>query len=202
MNLGSTTVEMSMPADNTDQAVNELVEGARGGDSRSFEALYHMHTGRVHALCLRLTGDPTLAESLTQDVFVKVWRKLDTFRAEGPFAAWLRRLTVNVVLEDRRSARRESKWLAADGDSLLQAGAGSTSSAEPDRVMDLERAMARLPRGARTAFVLHDVEGFRHREIAAITGLAEGTIKAQLHRARKLLRTAMETKTVSREVRK
>lgn len=201
MNLGTAT-ENRMLADDADPAVNELVDKARCGDNRSFETLYQMHAGRVYALCLRITGDPALAESLTQDVFVKVWRKLDSFRAEGPFAAWLRRLTVNVVLEDRRSRKRESKWLAADGNSLLQAGAGGTSSTEPDRAMDLERAMARLPHGARTAFVLHDVEGFRHREISALTGLAEGTIKAQLHRARKLLRTAMETTTVSREVRR
>jgi len=189
-----------MQVDDTDQAVTELVEGARGGDSRAFEKLYRMHAGRIHALCLRLTGDPTQAESLTQDVFVRVWRKLDSFRAEGPFAAWLRRLAVNVVLENRRSAKREAAWLAPDGEARLQAGAGSTM-ARPDRIMDLERAVARLPEGARTAFVLHDVEGYRHREIAAITGLAEGTIKAQLHRARKLLRTALETRIVSREVR-
>jgi RNA polymerase sigma-70 factor (ECF subfamily) len=192
--------ENRMQVDDTDQAVTELVEGARGGDSRAFEKLYRMHAGRIHALCLRLTGDPAQAESLTQDVFVRVWRKLDSFRAEGPFAAWLRRLAVNVVLENRRSAKREAAWLAPDGEARLQAGAGSTM-ARPDRIMDLERAVARLPEGARTAFVLHDVEGYRHREIAAITGLAVGTIKAQLHRARKLLRTALETRIVSREVR-
>ncbi len=200
MNLGGNVAEKRMAADGTDQAVFELVDEARTGDSRAFEKLYRTHTGRVHALCLRLTGDPSQAESLTQDVFVRVWRKLDSFRAEGPFAAWLRRLTVNVVLEDRRSRKKESRWLAPDGDGLLAAGAGSTAGNEPDRAMDLERAVARLPEGARTAFVLHDVEGFRHREIAAITGLAEGTIKAQLHRARKLIRATMET-TVSREVR-
>jgi RNA polymerase sigma-70 factor (ECF subfamily) len=189
-----------MRADDTEQSVIDLVHKARHGDSRASETLYRTHSGRVHALCLRLTGDPSRAESLTQDVFVRVWRKLDSFRAEGPFAAWLRRLTVNVVLEERRSRKRESRWLTPDGDGLLAAGAGSTSGNEPDRAMDLERAVARLPQGARTAFVLHDVEGFQHSEIASITGLAEGTIKAQLHRARKLLRATMEA-VVSREVR-
>jgi RNA polymerase sigma-70 factor (ECF subfamily) len=198
MNLG-TAAESRMQVDDADRAVNELVEEARSGDGRAFEKLYRLHTGRIHALCLRLTGDPSRAESLTQDVFVKVWRKLDSFRAEGPFAAWLRRLAVNVVLEDRRSRRRESKWLDPNSEERLRTGTGTTG-AEPERTMDLERAVAGLPHGARTAFVLHDVEGFRHREIASITGLAEGTIKAQLHRARKLLRASMET-TVSREVR-
>jgi len=190
-----------METDQTDLTVNELVEQARGGDSRAFEQLYRLHAGRVNALCLRLTGDPSNAESLTQDVFVRVWRKLDSYRGDGPFAAWLRRLAVNVVLEDRRSAKRESKWLAPDGEGLLQAGAGR-SEERPERAMDLERAVAGLPRGARTAFVLHDVEGFRHREISAMTGLAQGTIKAQLHRARKLLRETMNATTVTREVRR
>jgi len=189
-----------MRVEDTDLAVTELVGDARNGDHRAFEKLYRIHVGRVHALCLRLSGDRIRAESLTQDVFVRVWRKLDSFRAEGPFAAWLRRLTVNVVLEDRRSSTREARWLAPDGEELLRAGAGSTGGSEHHRVMDLERAVSRLPDGARMAFVLHDVEGFRHREIAEITGLAEGTIKAQLHRARKLLRASMET-AVSREVR-
>lgn len=198
MNLG-TTAEKMMRADDTDRAVNELVEESRSGDGRAFEKLYRIHVGRTYALCLRLTGDPGLAESLTQDIFVRVWRKLDSFRAEGPFAAWLRRLAVNVVLEDRRRAKRESSWLVPVSEEGLPAGAGTTV-ARPDRTMDLERAVSRLPVGARTAFVLHDVEGFRHREIAAITGLAEGTIKAQLHRARKLLRASMES-TISQEVR-
>jgi RNA polymerase sigma-70 factor (ECF subfamily) len=108
-------------------------------------------------------------------------------------------LTVNVALEDRRRRSRESKWLVPDGEERMQRGV-SIRGSDPQPAIDLERAMARLPEGARTAFVLHDVEGFRHREIAKMTGLAEGTIKAQLHRARKLLREAMET-GVSQEVR-
>lgn len=198
MHLGR-TAKNGMETDPAERTVDELVRQARGGDSRAFEQLYRLHAGRVNALCLRLTGDPANAESLTQDIFVRVWRKLDSFRGDGPFAAWLRRLAVNVVLENRRSAKRESTWLASTGDGLLQAGAGRCED-RPERTMDLERAVAGLPRGARTAFVLHDVEGFRHREIAAMTGLAEGTIKAQLHRARKLLRASMNATTVTREV--
>ena len=128
MNLGGTAAENRMRADDADRAVADLVAESRNGDSRAFESLYRLHAGRVHALCLRLTGDPARAEALTQDVFVKVWRKLDSFRAEGPFAAWLRRLTVNTALEDRRSAKRESIWLAPDGDGLIRAGAGGAGT--------------------------------------------------------------------------
>jgi RNA polymerase sigma-70 factor (ECF subfamily) len=192
-------VENVTTAEPTEQAVADLVQQARGGDQRAFESLYRIHAGRVHGLCLRLSGDPAEARALTQDVFVRVWRKLDSWRAEGPFGAWLRRLTVNVALEDRRRRSRESKWLVPDGEERMQRGV-SIRGSDPQPAIDLERAMARLPEGARTAFVLHDVEGFRHREIAKMTGLAEGTIKAQLHRARKLLREAMET-GVSQEVR-
>jgi len=195
----SRPVETVMTAEQTEPAIAELVQQARSGDQRAFESLYRMHAGRVHALCLRLSGDPEEARSLTQDVFVRVWRKLDSFRAEGPFGAWLRRLAVNVALEDRRRRSRESKWLVPDGEERLRLGASGRAT-DPQPAMDLERAVARLPEGARTAFVLHDVEGFRHREIATMTGLAEGTIKAQLHRARKLLRKTMETR-VSQEVR-
>ena len=148
--------------------------------------------GRTYALCLRMTANPELAEELTQEVFVQAWRKLDSFRGESSFAAWMRRLAIHAVLADRRSRgrrrTREHLWseaaeLRATDDDAERAGAG----------LDLERALSRLPEGARTVFVLHDVEGYRHDEIAGLLGVTAGTTKAQLHRARRLLREALQS---------
>ena len=183
----------------------DLVARSQRGDTRAFERLYRLHVGRVYAICLRLLGDPVQAEVLTQDVFVRAWRKLGTFEGRGEFAGWLRRLTVNVVVEDRRARGRWNRWFepfrdpaegaaeAGDGSGrrLRPTTAGAVPPAATDAAIDLERAVAQLPPGARMAFVLHDVEGYKHHEIAALTGLATGTIKAQLHRARRLLREAL-----------
>lgn len=162
---------------------------ARSGDVDAFEALYRAHAGRVHALALRLTGDGRHAEELTQDVFVQAWRKLAEFRGESGLATWLHRMTVNAMLQEARGDRRRAARVLVSSDvAALERGSSHRGSAEGPAVrMDLERAIASLPRGARTAFVLHEVEGFRHDEIAARLGVAVGTVKAQLHRARKLL---------------
>ena len=176
---------------------SQLVRRAQAGDQGAFAALYRDHVGRVYALCLRLEGDAGRAEELVQDVFVRAWEKLDGFRGESAFGTWLHRLAVNVVLGDRRSAWRRSRVvLAGGGDDeaalAMDAGAGATPPAGTAESIDLERAVAALPAGARTVFVLHDVEGYRHEEIAAMTGIAEGTSKAQLFRARRLLRERLE----------
>lgn len=146
----------------------------------------------MYALCLRLTGNRRDAEERTQDVFVQAWRRLSTFRGESAVSTWLHRLTVNLVLTERRSMRRrEQRVLAvAEPASVERPGAGSR---EPfgDR-LDLERAIARLPDGAREVFVLHDIEGYTHEEIGAACGIAAGTSKAQLFRARRLLREMLE----------
>ena len=166
---------------------SDLVRRAQAGDRAAFRRLYEDHVGRVYALCLRLTGDPEDAMERTQDVFVRAWGKLGSFRGEAAFATWLHRLAVNVVLTDRRSAgRRERRAETA-------AGMGPRSEPAPRAglAVDLERAIATLPPGARAVFVLYDVEGYRHEEIAEMTGIAAGTSKAQLHRARKLLREAL-----------
>ncbi len=176
------------------KSILELVTRARQGDEQAFAELYRLHVGAVHAVCLRLTADVTTAEILVQDAFVRAWRKLDRYEARGPFGAWLRRLAINVVMEDRRRDARRRQIIRPDfsrGDEDETAIEGSVPPPRTLTAIDLERAVSGLPEGARTAFVLHDVEGFRHREIAEMTGLATGTIKTQLHRARRLLRRAL-----------
>jgi RNA polymerase sigma-70 factor, ECF subfamily len=166
------------------------VRRAQQGETAAFEQLYREHVGRVHALCLRLSGDPARAEELTQDVFVRAWEKLGSFQGKSAFGTWLHRLAVNVVLGDRRSeaVRVHRVFGTEEPERYERAG----RAPEPGHAMDLERAIATLPPGARAVFVLHDVEGYRHEEIAAMQGSAVGTSKAQLHRARRLLREALE----------
>jgi len=164
-----------------------LVRRACQGEVGAFEGLYRLHVGRVHALCRRMTGDPALAEDLTQEAFVRAWRNLASFRGSSAFSTWLHRLTVNVVLGHLRGRGGRREGLEVEGwDEAAPCTAPHTGEA-----VDLERAISRLPLRARTVFVLHDVEGFRHEEIAALAGMAVGTSKAQLHRARRLLREAL-----------
>ncbi len=167
----------------------DLVERAAAGNVEAFEELYRVNVGRVYALCLRMAGDPTLAEELAQEAFVRAWQKLGSFRGASAFSTWLHRVTVNVVLGHRRSAtRREARVRAVGGDFPHDVAGRQPGTAES---IDLERAISSLPEGARMVFILHDVEGFRHREISRSMGIAVGTSKAQLHRARKLLRKAL-----------
>lgn len=151
----------------------------------AFEALYRRHAGRVHAVCLRLTADRGRAEEAVQDVFVRVWERLGSFRGESAFGSWLHRLTINTVLQSMRSERRRvARVQPAEGALLVDAAAA------PERVddqIDLEHALARLPEQVRAVVVLHDVEGFTHEEIAAMTGVPAGTVRSQLSRARKTL---------------
>jgi RNA polymerase sigma-70 factor (ECF subfamily) len=170
-------------------ALNLAVRRAQAGDADAFGTLYRAHAGRIYALCLRLEGDPGRAEELVQDVFVRAWRSLGSFRFQSAFGTWLHRLAVNVVLADRRAAwRRDRRVMTTeDPEAMEPPGAGH----DPALRMDLEAAIATLPPGARAVFVLHDVEGYQHREIASMTGIAEGTSKAQLFRARRLLRKAL-----------
>jgi RNA polymerase sigma-70 factor (ECF subfamily) len=168
-----------------------LVRQAREGRVGAFEALYRANVGRVYALCLRMCADPALAEELAQEAFVRAWEKLASFRGEAAFSTWLHSLTVNVVLgHRRRQGRRERDQVATEPEHLANL---PQDSAEPTAAMDLERAIAALPNRAREVFVLHDVEGYRHGEIAAISGMAVGTSKAHLSRARRLLREALSS---------
>jgi RNA polymerase sigma factor (sigma-70 family) len=163
----------------------DLARRAARGDMMAFEALYRRHTGRVLAICLRLTGERGRAEEAVQDVFVRVWERLGSFRGESAFTSWLHRLAVNTVLQAMRSDRRRIARVAPAEDDQLD---GAAAPAVPvEQRMDLEDAIARLPDQVRTVVVLHDVEGFTHDEIAAMTGVAAGTVRSQLSRARRIL---------------
>ena len=157
---------------------------AASGDAHAFERLYRRHVTRIHNLVRRMHG-PDDADEVTQDVFVRAWEKLGTFRGESTFSTWLHRLAVNVVLTHREARGRRRNRFSEDEQLLAGAAARPTT---PEVAMDLEGALARLPDGAREIFVLHDVEGYRHEEIAEMLGLATGTSKSQLHRARMALR--------------
>lgn len=172
-------------------AVLDSIRRAQAGDVDAFELLYREHAGRIYVLCLRLkAGDTSGATELMQDVFIKAWRRLATFRGDSAFSSWLHRLAVNIMLENARSeGRRTTRVLTMDDTSRL---AGAARSSGIELKMDMEDAIASLPKGARLAFVLHDVEGYQHREIAEQLGVSVGTIKAQLHRARRLLRERLE----------
>lgn len=169
---------------------DDLVSRARRGDFAAFEELYRQHMPRTYALCLRLTSRPARAEELTQETFIRVWEKLGSLRGAEEFGGWLRRVAVNVVLADQRARRRRERKHATLADDVLPfeppRDAASTAGS-----LDLEKAIAGLPARARNVFVLHDIEGYRHDEIAALLEVTAGTSKAQLHRARKLLREAL-----------
>lgn len=160
------------------------VARAAAGDVRAFEALYRTHLPRIYSLVRRMTGGRD-ADELTQDVFVRVWQKLASFRGDASFSTWLHRLAVNVVIERFRSEQANRRRLL-DGDGIFDTIAGPLPSR--DFPMDFESAMEKLPDGAREIFVLHDVEGYKHREIGALLRISPGTSKAQLHRARMMLR--------------
>jgi len=161
---------------------------AAAGDARAFERLYRAHADRVFSLCARMTGDRVTAEELTQDVFVRAWEKLGQFRGESAFGTWLHRLAVNVILGARKRDRRGASLISSDEE---PDGIAARVGHQPGEIGDLEGAIAKLPGGARRVFVLHDVEGYRHEEIGSMLGITSGGSKAQLHRARQLLREAL-----------
>lgn len=165
----------------------EDVHRARSGDARAFHRLYQRHVARVHGLARRMIG-PEHADEVTQDVFVRAWEKLATFRGEAAFGTWLFRIGVNEVL-NRRARLGIQRGRYGGGDEVLEAQ--SWSPAPAGLKLDLDRAVGQLPRGARDVFVLHDMEGYRHEEIAGMLGVTTGTTKAQLHRARMLLRETL-----------
>lgn len=195
MNRMLTLTAITKPTIPLPQAENgktpDVVRRAQTGDADAFEVIYREHSARVYALCLRLSGGSGAdASDLMQDVFIRAWRGIGSFRGDCAFSSWLHRLAVNVMLETARGdKRRTARVLVMEDPDVIGA---QSASVTPDLRMDLEDAIARLPRGARMAFVLHDIEGYRHDEIAEQLGIAVGTVKAQLHRARKLLIRALE----------
>ncbi|HEV2608441.1 MAG TPA: RNA polymerase sigma factor [Xanthomonadaceae bacterium] len=168
-----------------------LVRLAAGGDVAAFETLYRQHLRRVHAVVWRLVGgNDARAEELTQETFVRAWQALARFRFESAFATWLHRLAVNTALMDLRT-RRDNEDLETDDVALIDLGSGDSAGIRTALGIDLERAVASLPPRARAVLVLHDVEGWKHDEIAAELHMAIGSSKAQLHRARRLLRARL-----------
>ena len=163
------------------------VERARAGDPDAFEAVYRAHAGRVYALCLRMSADAGRAAELTQDVFVRAWEKLGTFRGESAFSSWLHSLAVNVVLNALRAERRRSEEPMED-ETATDTIHHAPSTMPVEDLVDLEAAIASLPPMARQVVVLHDLEGYEHAEIGRMLGIAEGTSKAHCFRARRLLR--------------
>ena len=180
--LPSDIQERAQPRPDADAA--DFVGRAAAGDVRAFEHLYHAHLSRVHSLVRRMTGGRDTDE-LTQDVFVRVWQKLGSFRGDSAFTTWLHRLTVNVVIERFRTETARRQRLR-DGEDIFDMLPAPSRSG--DLSMDFETAMTKLPDGAREIFVLHDVEGYKHHEIATMLEISAGTSKAQLHRARMMLR--------------
>ena len=166
----------------------ELVAHARKGDHAAYESLYRLNRDRVYGLLWRMSGGQhALAEDLLQEAFVRAWQKLDSFRGDSQFGTWLHRLAVNVALSDRRTRLRQAGKEVALDEQVYRTAVGS-EDVHADKQRDLERSIAKLPERARTVLVLYDIEGYQHAEIAEMTGMAVGSSKAQLHRARKLLR--------------
>ncbi len=174
----------------------ELVMRACRGDEGAFEALYREHVGRVYGLCLRMTGQPASAEDLTQDTFVNAWRSLPGYEGRSSFSTWLHRIAVNAVLAKRRSphGRNEVSMTDEAGEQMEFEANAAMDEATP---IDVERAIAALPPGARDVVVLHGIYGYSHEEAAGMLGVAVGTCKAQLHRARHLMRARMGTENTT-----
>ena len=164
------------------------VRRARTGDVAAFEAIYRAHAPSVHKLVQRMVADEQNARELTQDTFVRAWERLTSFKGQSSLRTWLHRVAVNIVLEHLRGARRDALRMIDADESL----AGRSDIGALDARMDVNAALARLPAGSRTVFVLHDIEGYSHEEIAEMTGIAQGTSRAQLFRARQRLMTILD----------
>ena len=161
-----------------------LIQRARKGDAPAFERLYREFSGRVYGLCLRMTRDPSAAEDCAQEAFINAWRALDRFEIRSSFSTWLHRIAVNVVLGKRRRPAFTAEAVTESGE--LEASEWSLDT--PVEESEIEQAIAGLPDGARDVLVLSGIYGYSHIETAQMLGVAEGTCKAQLHRARKLLK--------------
>lgn len=168
-----------MPGDNE----SELIKLAKAGDLKAYEQLYRTHVGKIHALCLRLTGQKELAEDMTQEAFIRAWQKLDSFRGDSAFGSWLYRLSSNVAIG---YLRQQNKWrMVSFDDQLHQSSLGYASIHEEGP--DLEKTLMKLPDQARVVVILHEHLGYKHKEISQLTGMAVGTSKSLLFRAKALL---------------
>jgi RNA polymerase sigma-70 factor (ECF subfamily) len=190
MTTSKFTGNRSVPTAGSREAELELVERCRRGELGAFENLYRAHSGRLYSLAVRMLGNAADAEDLLQDIFLSAHRKLESFRGEAALGTWLYRLAMNQILDHVRSRAARTGQVTdglEDASLLADAGAHRLADRAIDRI-DLERALAELPEGCRAAFVLHDVEGLEHREVSEVLGIAEGTSKSQVHKARLRLR--------------
>lgn len=168
----------------------ELAQASAAGEISAFEELYRRYQQKVYSLCWRMLGNVPDVEDVTQEVFIQLYRKIGTFKGAATLSTWLYRLTVNTVLMHLRTNRRKQREQLADDEEMEQATVAFRPRADGSIInrIDLERAIRRLPPGYRAVFLLHDVEGYEHEEIAHILGIAVGTTKSQLHKARLRLR--------------
>jgi len=183
--------DRTAPGSGGDPPEVHLVTQAAAGSREAFEALYRRHVDRIHGLVFRWVG-PDEAAEVTQDVFVRAWEKLGTFRGDSAFGTWLHRVAIRVILGQRKTMGKARQRFSADETDLDRSSAPPDT---PDHRMDLERGIAALPEGARRVLLLHDVEGYRHEEIGTMLGISPGTSKSQLHRARMALRACLEGMT-------
>jgi len=176
----------------------DAIERAKQGDAEAFETLYHLHKRRVYSLCLRMTANTASAEDLTQEAFLQLFRKIGTFRGESAFSTWLHRMAVNVVLMQLRKkglplVSLEENVETDEESPKKEPGADDVRLAGSINRLQLEQAISDLPPGYRTVFLLHDVEGYEHNEIAEMVGCSIGNSKSQLHKARMKLRDLLKT---------
>jgi RNA polymerase sigma-70 factor (ECF subfamily) len=166
----------------------ELVRNAQQGDGNGFKQLFDLNVNRIYAFCLRMSANPQLAEEITQDVFVKAWENLHKFRGESKFSTWLHSIAVNEFLTQKRTQKRFMQRFTTTDDITKYDRRGEKSEIHFNSNIDLENAISSLPAQAKTVLILHDIEGYRHKEIAEMINIEIGTSKAHLHRARKILR--------------
>ena len=188
--VGATTTNPAVPD-------FDLTRAAASGDMAAFETLYERHYRRVYSLCLRMLANATEAEDLSQEVFVQLFRKLGSFRGESQFTTWLHRLTVNQVLMHFRKRTVKFEKTTEEGETPVQIVIGTENQSRMPIVdkIALESAIAQLPNGYKNVFVLHDVEGYEHEEVARILGCSVGTSKSQLHKARLKMRKLLQKKS-------
>jgi RNA polymerase sigma-70 factor (ECF subfamily) len=169
---------------------SELADAAAAaaGDTRAFERLYQAHVARIHSLARRML-DADIADDVTQDVFIRAWSKLESFRGDSAFGTWLHRLAINVILARRKKRGRQRQRFTPGDEAIARRAAGRQT---PGLAMDFETAIGRLPARAKEVFVLHDVEGYKHHEIAEMLEISDGTSKSQLHRARMFRRECLD----------
>ena len=181
----------------------ELAKSATAGNMPAFEELYNRHHRRVYSLCLRMLQNTAEAEDLTQEVFIQLYRKIGSFRGDSAFTTWLHRLTVNQVLMHFRKRTVKFEKTTEEGETPVQIVAGTENQAKMPIVdkIALDKAIEQLPNGYRNVFVLHDVEGYEHEEVARILGCSVGTSKSQLHKARLKMRKLLQKKAPPRLIR-